>query len=163
MSIVRRNCHKTQNDLSYIVVGLLRGWGLVLRAKVRGGKGMRWSAGRWHRWEKVQVRNNMLVAEQAPCMHVGEQAQVRGENTIQVRRKIQYSQEKGKTGKVMCDYIWLGAARRCNQKTVWDLTRKGNNAQGGLLGSHTSPLKEGNCEDKICSRACTWRQILNVC
>ena len=36
-------------------------------------------------------------------MLVGEQAQVRGKNTIQVRRKIQYSQEKGKTGKVMCD------------------------------------------------------------
>ena len=36
-------------------------------------------------------------------MLVGEQAQVRGENTIHVRRKRQYSQENGKTGKVMCD------------------------------------------------------------
>ena len=29
------------------------------------------------------------------------------ENTIQVRGKIQYSQEKSKTGKVVCDYRWL--------------------------------------------------------
>ena len=63
------------------------------------------------------------------------------ENTIQA--------EKGKTGKVVCDYIWLGAAWRCNQKTFWDLTRKGNNAQGGLLGSHTSPLMEGKSSAKI--------------
>ena len=43
--------------------------------------------------------------------------------------------------------VLLGGATKL--KTIWDLTRKGNNAQGGLLGSHTSPLMEGNCEDNI--------------
>ena len=83
------------------------------------------------------------------------------ENTKQVRGKIQYN-KKRQDREVVCDYKWLGAAWRCNQKAFWDPTRKENNAQGGLLGSHTSPLMEGNCEDNICSHACTWRQLLNV-
>ena len=72
-------------------------------------------------------------------MQVVEQAQVSG--------KIQYSREEGKIGKAVCDYRFFGASWRCNQKTFWDLTREGNNAQGGLLASHTGPLMEGSCGD----------------
>ena len=44
LSIIRLSCRKRhKNDLFYIVVGLLRGWGLVLRAEARGEKGMRCS------------------------------------------------------------------------------------------------------------------------
>ena len=61
-------------------------------------------------------------------MPVGKQAQIIG--------KIQYSQEKGKTRKVVRDYRWLGAAWRCNQKTF-------GTSQGGLLGSHTTSTDGG--------------------
>ena len=101
----------------------------------------------------------MLVGEQAPHDAGGRTSTGERENTIQVRRRIQYGQGKGKTGKVVA---WCCLEVQ-PKETFWDLTTKGNNAQGGLLVSHTSPLMEGNYEDKICSRACTWRQILNVC